>query len=243
MAADGDEVVDDRRPGDRSVEAGAAMIVARFIPKTCLSREILASLPAHQAHPRRNQRCFSHKIRFGNRVARHRKHRVPDGSPRCTRGVGRTRGGPRKIQQPAELAEAIDQVRPRFHYKPRNVSAGYRACVKRAVPGRERVAPNTFRRLVKQYELLKPDAEAADKRRLAFAKAHANEMWQADTMFGPYVGASLGKAQPSSSLLSTVPAALLISLSTARDRRSRSAARSVGRRGRSHRLAPHSREP
>src|SRR5208282_4860615 len=52
---------------------------------------------------------------------------------------------------------------------------------------RSQIAPNTFRRLVKQYELLKPDAEAANKIRLAFAKAHANEMWQADTLYGPYV--------------------------------------------------------
>jgi len=75
------------------------------------------------------------------------------------------------------------------------VSAVYRACIERGVLGRERVARNTFGRLVKKYELLKPDAESTDKRRLAFAKAHANEMWQADTMFGPYVGAGDGKAQ------------------------------------------------
>jgi transposase InsO family protein len=41
--------------------------------------------------------------------------------------------------------------------------------------------------VVKQYELLKPDQECAHKLRLAFAKAHANEMWQADTLFGPYI--------------------------------------------------------
>jgi hypothetical protein len=33
------------------------------------------------------------------------------------------------------------------------------------------------------------------KRRLAFAKAHANELWQADTMVGPYVQNGVGKAQ------------------------------------------------
>jgi len=36
------------------------------------------------------------------------------------------------------------------------VSAVYRACIERGVLGRERVAPNIFRRLVKQHELLKP---------------------------------------------------------------------------------------
>jgi transposase InsO family protein len=49
------------------------------------------------------------------------------------------------------------------------------------------VAPNTFSRLVRHFELLKPEAECEGKLRLAFAKAHANEMWQADTLFGPHV--------------------------------------------------------
>ena len=52
---------------------------------------------------------------------------------------------------------------------------------------RSQIAPNTFRRLVKQYELLKPDEDSVNKHRLAFAKAHANEMWQADTLYGPHV--------------------------------------------------------
>jgi len=41
------------------------------------------------------------------------------------------------------------------------------------------MAPNTFRRIVTKYELVKADSEASNKRRLAFAKAHANELWQA----------------------------------------------------------------
>jgi putative transposase len=60
---------------------------------------------------------------------------------------------------------------------------------------RERIAPTTFRRVVKQNELLKSDAEVENKRRLAFAKAHANELWQADTMVGPYVQQGAGKVQ------------------------------------------------
>lgn len=43
-------------------------------------------------------------------------------------------------------------------------------------------APSTFNRLVRQYELLKPDEEASHKLRLPFAKAPANELWQADTL-------------------------------------------------------------
>ncbi len=49
--------------------------------------------------------------------------------------------------------------------------------------------------MVKQYDLFTPQTKTEDKRRLAFAKAHANDMWQADTMFGPYVRNGSGKTQ------------------------------------------------
>jgi len=104
------------------------------------------------------------------------------------------KGLPRKVQ-PEELAEAIDQVRPSFRGNITNTTAVYRACIEKGLLSRDRVAPNTFRRLVKQYELLKPDAESDDKRRLAFSKAHANQMWQADTMFGPHVTNGAMKTQ------------------------------------------------
>jgi putative transposase len=95
---------------------------------------------------------------------------------------------------PEEVLEAIEQVRGSFRggY---NVSDVYRACIERGLLQRQRIAPNTFRRVVKAHELLKPDAEVSSKRRLAFAKAHANELWQADTMVGPYVQHGAGKVQ------------------------------------------------
>jgi putative transposase len=124
------------------------------------------------------------------RYSRYKKDGITSMHPRSRSD----KGVPRKVE-PEQLAEAIDQVRARFHGHPRNITAVYRACIERGVLQRDRVAPNTFRRLVKNYDLLKPDAESTDKRRLAFAKAHANEMWQADTMFGPYVGAGNGRAQ------------------------------------------------
>jgi putative transposase len=104
------------------------------------------------------------------------------------------KGAPRKVE-PEQLAEAIDQVRPHFHGSLSNVTAVYRACIERGLFQPDRVARTTFARLVKEYDLLKVEAEATDKRRLAFAKAHANEMWQADTMFGPYVRTGDGRAQ------------------------------------------------
>jgi putative transposase len=107
--------------------------------------------------------------------------------PRCDRGKAR------KVE-PEALLEAIEAVRPSFRGSA-NTTAIYRACVERGLVRREQVAPNTFRRLVKHYELLKPEAQTEGKRRLAFAKAHANEMWQADTMVGPYIKHGGGSVQ------------------------------------------------
>lgn len=104
------------------------------------------------------------------------------------------RGSLRKVE-PERVEEAIERVLPSFHGKPQNVAAVYRACIEQGHLERRQVAPNTFRRVVKRFELLKPQAESADKRRLAFAKAHANELWQADTMFGPFVKHGEGRVQ------------------------------------------------
>jgi len=109
-------------------------------------------------------------------------------------GKPRSDKGKTRKMSPEELLEAIEQVRAGFR-GPHNVTSIYRACIEKGLLQRERVAPNTFRRIVKAQELLKPDAEVAGKRRLAFAKAHANELWQADTMFGPYVSHGAGKVQ------------------------------------------------
>jgi hypothetical protein len=51
--------------------------------------------------------------------------------------------------------------------------------------------------LVDQFELCKPESQITSKRRLAFSKAYANEMWQADTLFGPFVSNDKGVKQQS----------------------------------------------
>lgn len=86
-----------------------------------------------------------------------------------------------------DIAEAIRQVLPKVHGKTPSRTLLYRLCIEAGLFTRSQIAPNTFRRVVKQYELLKPDRECSNKLRLAFAKAHANEMWQADTLYGPFV--------------------------------------------------------
>ena len=86
-----------------------------------------------------------------------------------------------------DVQEALRQVLPKAHGKNPTRTLLYRLCLEAGLLTRTQIAPNTFRRVVKQYELLKPDAECANKVRLAFAKAHANELWQADTLYGPHV--------------------------------------------------------
>lgn len=96
------------------------------------------------------------------------------------------KGHPRKVNL-EEVQEAIEKVLPKLRGRTPIRGAIYRLCIEEGLLTRSQVAPNTFRRIVKKYEMLKPDSEASNKHRLAFAKAHANDMWQADTLYGPYV--------------------------------------------------------
>lgn len=86
-----------------------------------------------------------------------------------------------------DVLEAIRRVLPKLHGRTPSRSMLYRLCIEEGLLTRSQIADTTFRRMVKQYELLKPDTECSNKIRLAFAKAHANEMWQADTLIGPYL--------------------------------------------------------
>ena len=115
--------------------------------------------------------------------SRYKKDGITSMKPRPRSDRGRTR----KVA-PEQVAEAIEHALPCFHGRPRNVTAVYRVCIEQGLLRREQIAPNTFRRVVAKYALLEPTDESHNKQRLAFAKAHANELWQADTMFGPYVG-------------------------------------------------------
>jgi putative transposase len=114
--------------------------------------------------------------------SRYKKHGVTvmENKPRSDKG---------KVRKMAieDVLEAIGKVTPKIHGKTPTLALLYRLCIEAGVLSRSQIAPNTFRRIVKQYELLKPEAESSNKIRLAFAKAHANELWQADTLYGPYV--------------------------------------------------------
>ncbi len=114
----------------------------------------------------------------------YRQHGSVEAPQRCDKG------STRKVC-PEQLLEAIEKVMPTFRENPDNIQAIYRACIEQGHLRREQVAPNTFRRHVKQFDLLKGIngmiEGPAKKARLAFAKAHANEMWQGDTLHGPYI--------------------------------------------------------
>lgn len=84
------------------------------------------------------------------------------------------------------VQEAIDALLPKVHGAPKRAVL-YRLCIEQGLLTRSQVAPRTFSRIVKQFDMLKPQAQSDNKQRLAFAKAHANEMWQADTLYGPHV--------------------------------------------------------
>ena len=99
------------------------------------------------------------------------------------------KGTTRKIT-PEELLEAINQALPHFRSKkgkPFNKMSIYRFCIANGLLSRNQVSQTSFYRLVRQYDLLNPEAEKTNKRRLAFSMQYANQMWQADSMFGPYV--------------------------------------------------------
>lgn len=114
--------------------------------------------------------------------SRYQKHGVTVMENKTRSDKGKVRKVPLE-----EVAEAVRKVRPKAHGKTPTLALLYRLCIEEGLLTRSQIAPNTFRRVVKQYELLKPDAECSNRLRLAFAKAHANEMWQADTLYGPFV--------------------------------------------------------
>ena len=114
--------------------------------------------------------------------SRYKKHGVTVMEPRPRSDKGKVR----KVSLEA-VHEAIRQVQSKVRGRTPTLALLYRLCIEGGHLTREQVASNTFRRIVKQYELLTPEKDCENKQRLAFAKAHANEMWQADTLCGPFV--------------------------------------------------------
>jgi putative transposase len=103
------------------------------------------------------------------------------------------KGQVRKVT-PEELLEALNAARPHFHHRRTNKRALYRFCVEKGLLHPDRIAQTTFYRFIREYQLLAPEND--DNRiRLAFSMKFANQLWQADTMFGPYVDAHGSRKQ------------------------------------------------
>jgi transposase InsO family protein len=97
------------------------------------------------------------------------------------------KGKTRKVT-PEELLESINQVLPYFREKKRyNKSDIYRKCIEKGILRRDLIGPTSFYRFIREYDLLNDKDISHNKRRLAFSMQYANQLWQADTMFGPYL--------------------------------------------------------
>jgi putative transposase len=109
-----------------------------------------------------------------------------------THHARKDKGQARKVT-PEELLEALNAAKPHFHTKRTNKRALYRFCIEKGLLQPDRMAQTTFYRFVREYNLLAPNDDN-NRKRLAFSMKYANQLWQADTMFGPYVdtGMSVG---------------------------------------------------
>ena len=103
------------------------------------------------------------------------------------------KGHTRKVT-PEELLEAINAARPHFTNRRTNKRAIYRFCIEKGLLQPGRIAQTTFYRFIREYELLASE-DKDHKQRLAFSMKYANQLWQADTMFGPYVETGGGRKQ------------------------------------------------
>jgi putative transposase len=103
------------------------------------------------------------------------------------------KGLTRKVT-PEELLEAINAARPHFQQQRLNKRALYRFCIETGLLDADRMAQTTFYRFIREYDLLKPNSDD-NKKRLAFSMKYANQLWQADTLCGPFVhtGAAAGR--------------------------------------------------
>jgi len=119
---------------------------------------------------------------------RYKNHGITGMTPQPRKDKGQVR----KVT-PEELLEALNAAKPHFHSQRTNKRALYRFCIANGLLHPGRIAQTTFYRFLREYDLLAPESED-NKKRLAFSMKYANQLWQADTMFGPYAdtGMSVG---------------------------------------------------
>jgi putative transposase len=111
------------------------------------------------------------------------------------------KGKHRKLS-PEQLQEALEQVRGEFRDTRYNKMMLYRRIIERGLLAQTDCSQTSFFRLVREFDLLTPVCETENNRRLAFSKQYANEMWQMDTLVGPYV--KNGKVSTQSKLIAFI---------------------------------------
>ena len=112
------------------------------------------------------------------------------------------KGQVRKVT-PEELLEALNAAKPHFHNQRTNKRALYRFCIEKGLLHADRIAQTTFYRFLREYDLLVPNDDH-NKKRLAFRMKYANQLWQADTMFGPYVDTGLSSGRKQTKLIAFI---------------------------------------
>jgi putative transposase len=117
---------------------------------------------------------------------RYKNHGITGMTNRPRKDKGQTR----KVT-PEELLEALNAAKPHFHHQCTNRRALYRFCIAQGLLPAGGIAQTTFYRFLREYDLLAPLNQDDNKKRLAFSMKYANQLWQADTMFGPYVDTGL----------------------------------------------------
>ncbi len=119
--------------------------------------------------------------------SRYKKDGITGMKPRNRADLGQTR----KVK-PEELLEAINEILPLLKHDCDNKRLIYLKIIEKGIISSKALSQTSFYRFVKEYELLKKDA-SKNKKRLAFSMEYANQLWQGDTMFGPYVKNKEGK--------------------------------------------------
>ena len=104
------------------------------------------------------------------------------------------KGQPRKVT-PEELLEALNIARQHFKDKKADRMSLYRYCIAKGLLNKNQISQTSFYRFIREYELLKDNDKLKNKKRLAFCMQYANQLWQGDTMFGPYVQTPKGHKQ------------------------------------------------
>jgi putative transposase len=135
------------------------------------------------ANPYTNQPCQFTWRTISTWVYRFKKHGITTLENKSRSDCHATR----KVQ-PDQLAEALNDILPSLRPNKGGIipkSVIYRILIQKGFFSKSQLAPTSFYRIVRNHQLL--EGENANKLRQSFAMQFANELWQADTLYGPSI--------------------------------------------------------